>query len=401
MSARVLFAALGLALVAGVSRAGTNVFFNDFNDGTHDLIHPSFVTEFGTQPGSYDGSIAMVASSIGFTYEGFVDLPTTLTGNKVVHLSYWNKIDVGTEGSGQRLSLISTFSDSTKLNYRTLYSVGNALPSPDTSTPPPSVDNITYDFGPIPDWRNRFTIATGQTENVWRRVDHYGSLRDLIAGGAFRTFGRVLSADLQTSVGTAISVGSMSGAGGPYTTRQMKAIQFFNSIGNNDAPVYNVGLGNQQWFDDLSVQVVDAADLTKATRDAFTGTPTDKLSDFNNDNVVNSTDADRFILEIVGTRRGDTNVDFVVDFNDLLSLAQGYDQPGTWANGDFDGSGVVDFNDLLSLAQNYGFGTALRADQLAIDLQTAGLGWATALVPEPATLGILASTGLFLRRRRD
>jgi hypothetical protein len=51
---------------------------------------------------------------------------------------------------------------------------------------------------------------------------------------------------------------------------------------------------------------------------------------------------------------GDANRDRVVDFNDLVKLAQNYNSSGkTWADGDFTGDGNVDFNDLVILAQHY------------------------------------------------
>lgn len=53
---------------------------------------------------------------------------------------------------------------------------------------------------------------------------------------------------------------------------------------------------------------------------------------------------------------GDANHDGVVDFNDLVKLAQNYnvtDGTRAWEEGDFTGDGNVDFNDLVILAQNY------------------------------------------------
>jgi hypothetical protein len=51
---------------------------------------------------------------------------------------------------------------------------------------------------------------------------------------------------------------------------------------------------------------------------------------------------------------GDANRNRVVDFNDLVKLAQNYNTTGkTWADGDFTGDGNVDFNDLVVLAQRY------------------------------------------------
>jgi hypothetical protein len=98
---------------------------------------------------------------------------------------------------------------------------------------------------------------------------------------------------------------------------------------------------------------------------------------------------------------GDIDADGAVNFSDLLTLAQNYDQPAQngWASGDFDFDGVVAFSDLLALAQNYGT-TGLMA---GIGSPQFGADWnlARAVVPEPATaaLAVLAS-GLLLTRRR-
>ena len=56
---------------------------------------------------------------------------------------------------------------------------------------------------------------------------------------------------------------------------------------------------------------------------------------------------------------GDATGNGIVDFNDLLTLAQHYDQaspePATaYGFGDFNIDGTVNFNDLLTLAQHYG-----------------------------------------------
>jgi autotransporter-associated beta strand protein len=100
-------------------------------------------------------------------------------------------------------------------------------------------------------------------------------------------------------------------------------------------------------------------------------------------------DATTIVLRAV--QPGDSNLDGTVDFNDLLRLAQGYQQAGTWINGDFDYTGLVDFNDLLSLAQNYGQ-TGLSA---ALDALGSEAGWSeewslvVSLVPEPSLLGVV------------
>jgi len=75
--------------------------------------------------------------------------------------------------------------------------------------------------------------------------------------------------------------------------------------------------------------------------------------------------------------KGDINFDGVVDFNDLIILAQNYNttlpvaSTGTpdlaWSHGDLNDDGVVDFNDLVLLSQNYNTGTPLSADTPADD----------------------------------
>jgi hypothetical protein len=96
------------------------------------------------------------------------------------------------------------------------------------------------------------------------------------------------------------------------------------------------------------------------------------------------------------TRLGDADLTGICDFNDLLVLAQNYNNnSGTavWSQGDFTYDGSVNFSDLLVLAQNYNASTTNST--FAID-------WAKAqaMVPEPTALTALAGAGLVLARRR-
>jgi hypothetical protein len=100
---------------------------------------------------------------------------------------------------------------------------------------------------------------------------------------------------------------------------------------------------------------------------------------------------------------GDANLDGVVDFNDLVALAQSYNTSGkTWFHGDFTYDGTVDFNDLVQLAQNYNQPVPgdIPSASAAFD---ADLARAFASVPEPG-YSVLFGIGLALftlKRRRN
>jgi hypothetical protein len=106
------------------------------------------------------------------------------------------------------------------------------------------------------------------------------------------------------------------------------------------------------------------------------------------------------------TLGGDATLDGVVDFNDLVQLAQNYnvvDGNRLWLTGDFTYDGNTDFNDLVLLAQNYN--TALPAGGVPAGASAsfeADLARALASVPEPAgaALGAVGLGALLSARRR-
>jgi hypothetical protein len=93
---------------------------------------------------------------------------------------------------------------------------------------------------------------------------------------------------------------------------------------------------------------------------------------------------DNLLLEGDAAVPGDVNGDGVVDFHDLLILAQNYGGTGTVADGDLNRDGRIDFADLLILAQNYGTTANPAAGS----------------VPEPAVLGFLSVIMTRLARKR-
>jgi autotransporter-associated beta strand protein len=102
------------------------------------------------------------------------------------------------------------------------------------------------------------------------------------------------------------------------------------------------------------------------------------------------------------TRRGDATLDGAVDFNDLVPLAQHYNQAApAWSSGDFTGDGFVDFSDLVVLAQNYNSSLTPGAAAPAFSASFAGdVASAFASVPEPSALAAIAACGFAASARR-
>lgn len=114
------------------------------------------------------------------------------------------------------------------------------------------------------------------------------------------------------------------------------------------------------------------------------------------------------------TFNSDTDLDQDVDFADLLTVARNFDDsydpngpdgPKQWYDGDSNGDGITGFADLLSLARSFG-ATALRDGTISMDATLnadfdSQWNLALSVVPEPATLGLLAfaGAGLLIRRR--
>ena len=99
---------------------------------------------------------------------------------------------------------------------------------------------------------------------------------------------------------------------------------------------------------------------------------------------------------------GDANADGVVNFQDLVAVAQNYnvsDGQRGWADGDFTFDGMVDFNDLVALAQNYGTSFIQPDGAAAADRSAAAAFVQAHLVPEPS-LGIAMLAGWVLLKTR-
>ncbi|MBI86304.1 MAG: hypothetical protein CMJ81_24165 [Planctomycetaceae bacterium] len=89
------------------------------------------------------------------------------------------------------------------------------------------------------------------------------------------------------------------------------------------------------------------------------------------DGVIDSSDVDQLVVDLMGKQYGDTNLDQRIDITDYSTLAFNFDPLGldlTWAQGDFNGDHQIDLLDYNVLATHFSPG-----------------GYAAATVPEPAT----------------
>ncbi len=102
-------------------------------------------------------------------------------------------------------------------------------------------------------------------------------------------------------------------------------------------------------------------------------------------------------VELLVDRRpflvGDADLNGIVDFSDLLKLAQNYEATNRlWAQGDFTLDGTVNFDDLLAIAQNY---NNTLTSSLIGDFQ-----YALSVVPEPASAAFIFTWAAPLLGRR-
>ena len=185
------------------------------------------------------------------------------------------------------------------------------------------------------------------------------------------------------------------------------------SISNNDLRLLDaIGYDLQLTPGDFDRNgVVSAADIDRlfAAQTGATPTLASRLFDVNADGQVITmpnaagSDVDQLVKSILHTTYGDANLDGRVNFDDLLTLAQHYDNAtGGWSMGNFEGVAGIGFDDLLLLAQNYDAAGLVEKQWTGFEAQFRS-DWvlARSMVPEPGTLmpGV-AAIGTLVRRRR-
>ena len=145
------------------------------------------------------------------------------------------------------------------------------------------------------------------------------------------------------------------------------------------------------------------------------------------DNIVSGLSSGQ--IEIMPTLAGDAKLENDVVFGDFQLLAQYFGTAGTWDEGNFTYGPTIDFGDFQLLAQDFGdnssaltaggstgltaggsagltAGELASLDQFAAEFGESlmanpnGVGFQLVSVPEPASLGLLAASGIGLLARR-
>ena len=116
---------------------------------------------------------------------------------------------------------------------------------------------------------------------------------------------------------------------------------------------------------------VNAADID-LLRDAINTSSTDPQFNVNSDSSLDVGDLSYLVTTIIGTGFGDTDLNFVVNFNDWINLSNNFGKSGTgWAQANFMLDNQTDFFDFVILTNNF------------------GMSFAASKIPEPTGVALL------------
>jgi len=160
---------------------------------------------------------------------------------------------------------------------------------------------------------------------------------------------------------------------------------FFSDLSFYDDQINAFLFKNGDFNEDF---LIDAGDIDALFAAIDDGQPLDPF-DLNTDGLLDLTDADYLIENILGTTYGDANLDGRVDGEDFRLLKDNLNLAGGWAQGDFTGDALVDLSDYLLFRDHFGFGT-----------NGVGAAETPLVIPTPASLTLLALAGLAALRRR-
>jgi autotransporter-associated beta strand protein len=318
-----------------------------------------------SQPVSVTGAIEQVTPGRGITKSGLAKL--TVTGAGANTYSGVTRVDAGAVDLNKSDGVIAVPGDlSVQGGTVTLLAAGQIAP---TSNVVVSNPGAVLDLG-----GHSQTYASLSISNSGRVLVR-GSAGPVNSGSAvLRVNGPVVvSGGGVLNIGNNPLIVDYDPAGASPTAAVRAALTTGYSNGTWQGPGINatdiVGAGRGLGY-------AEAGDVLGATGGTFAGQPVDGSA-----------------VLVRYTLSGDANLDGIVDFNDLVRLAQSYNTtvPATgsgWYRGDFNYDGGVDFNDLVKLAQNYNSalpGSAIPGASERFDVDLAA---AFASVPEPGLVGL-------------
>ncbi|MEM8783146.1 MAG: dockerin type I domain-containing protein [Planctomycetota bacterium] len=407
---RLLWFGLGTLAIASVGSAGDLIFFEDFESGTvggtivadrvnqdtnsllAGLGDPGAIAQYSdfTVAPTGSSSQSMVLQDSGFVNRSgapevqwdLVSGDDFLDITRTIKVSYWHRINsetvVGSNGfvrdsfnGGSRardIVLTASKADRSRPegNGGYLAQSWNWYGGPSQQDPTYNRQG-SFDAGDVTG-----TFGEGLLRDEWYRIDHYIVLGDMKDGspaflgdpdpnnpGQFLgynnnvvnpqmlptdavSYARTLSDDLGTALGQTAYVARRTAdsttAGGDGTDDGLviRSLQIFGE--HNDYLT--------QFYDDISVEYVTTGDIT-GVMEAITAGSTSAVYDYDADGDVDETDRDVFVRNALITAYGDTNYDYMVDENDLNTIASNFNTSTSgWDNGDFNGDGMVDAADI-------------------------------------------------------
>ncbi len=177
-----------------------------------------------------------------------------------------------------------------------------------------------------------------------------------VSGGDNNFFGTVLATDLEGSVSNYESGDSR----GDITNENFNNLPNFvpsNEFGVGadgivdcyDITYVFMNFGNfSDTFD--AVQVVEVEDAMNPGQMIAVSRTIDLAADMNGDLIIDQSDVDMIVTDILNTEIGDVNLDGMRNEADMMIAQMNLGNAGTWCTGDVNGDGIVDQDDLDIIA---------------------------------------------------
>jgi hypothetical protein len=366
-----------------VTAAGTANSYGTTAIGTYTQV--GLIDSLATSPGSSPGSLSPTSIAGHVASDGsrgsFISGFNNLGQAAGISTRYFNSGPDSTFSWGQdawffdgtKTTIINPVSPTPGVSYYSTY-LPDGLPYADSG-----VTALT-DSGLVAGWTYRF--PTGDTGGV--PSDNIGQdawVYDSTHNNGDGTFGKIFAITAPTA-STAYEALTIN-----YLSNKGIAIGTF-SDGSTSSPFVWTETGGYQSLTAILANSLSAAGLQSLTASIGSGNVSSALYiDGKGDifGIGTNTSGTPAIYQLTPSIPGDANNDGIVSLSDLAIVLNNFGQnTPLWSNGNFDAAPTIDLTDLADVLNNFG----------------AGGGSPTIVVPEPASLGLLAFGTLALAARR-